>query len=160
MLLLDMMETQQEEGYMPALPIGRKRRSPIEVISDWWRDWTRNSSAFSDHTCCAEGEVERLARDMGVSASELRKLARLDPNAAALLPRRMAALDLELNEVSREEPGSYHDLQRVCAMCETHKQCARDIARDPADAAWEGYCPNVATLRALNAMPWAARREW
>jgi hypothetical protein len=145
---------------MPALPIGRTCRSPVEVISDWWRDWTQNSSAFSDHTCCAEGEVERLARDMGISASELRKLARLDPNAAALLPRRMAALGLEQNEVSRAEPGTFRDLQRVCTVCENKKQCVRDLGLDPADPAWQGYCPNVATLRALNAMPWAARREW
>jgi hypothetical protein len=25
---------------------------------------------------------------------------------------------------------------------------------------WQSYCPNAATLIALNAQPWAARSEW
>ena len=35
-----------------------------------------------------------------------------------------------------------------------------DLARDPADPAWQDYCPNAATLTALNALPWRARSEW
>ena len=34
------------------------------------------------------------------------------------------------------------------------------LARDSADPAWQDYCPNAATLMALNALPWRARREW
>jgi hypothetical protein len=45
-------------------------------------------------------------------------------------------------------------------MCESHRQCARDLKRDPADHAWEDYCPNVAVLKMLNGLPWVARSEW
>jgi hypothetical protein len=34
------------------------------------------------------------------------------------------------------------------------------LRRDPADRAWEDYCPNVAVLKMLNALPWVARSEW
>jgi hypothetical protein len=91
-----------------------------------------------------------------MSASDLRNLAHLDSDAAALLPSRMAALYLDQNEISRAEPGSLQDLQRVCSLCESHKQCARDLGKDPSDDAWEEYCPNVATLKALNALGRAA----
>jgi hypothetical protein len=45
-------------------------------------------------------------------------------------------------------------------MCRSHRRCKRDLAHDAADPAWEDYCPNAATLKALNAMPWRSRAEW
>ncbi|SRR6266508_2063779 len=110
--------------------------------------------------CCGEDEVERMAKDIGVSASELRRLATLGPDSADLLLRRMAALDLDRKEVSRTEPRTFQDLQRVCTMCNSHRRCKRDLARDSADPAWQDYCPNATTLMALNALPWRARAEW
>ncbi len=144
---------------MSTLPVEQKRRSPLDVVAQWWRNWT-SGSELRDAACCAEGEVERAARDLGVSAPELRRLARLGPHAADLLLRRMAALNLDRNEVSRTETRTFQDLQRVCSLCEHHRRCARELDHDPNDPAWQGYCPNVATLKALDAMPWASRKEW
>jgi hypothetical protein len=45
-------------------------------------------------------------------------------------------------------------------MCDCHRRCARGLERDPLDPAWQDYCPNATTLKALNAQPWAVRREW
>jgi hypothetical protein len=143
---------------MLAPPRGQKSWSLTKAVSQWWRDWTRRSSALSQLS--GQDEVERLARDIGVSASELRRLASLGPDSADLLLRRMAALDLDRNEVSQTKPRTFQDLQRVCTMCNHHRQCRRDLARDSADPAWQDYCPNAATLMALNALPWRARSEW
>ena len=139
---------------------GTKRRSPIQVVQQWWQAWTSNGPALSNPCCSAESEVERIAIDIGISAAELRGLASLGPKAADLLLRRMAALDLDRKEVAQVEPQTFRDLQRICTICESHRQCARDLLRDSSNPAWEGYCPNVATLRALNAMPWSSRSEW
>jgi hypothetical protein len=145
---------------MSALPHTQKHRSPVEIISTWWQEWTRSGSGSSELACCAEDEVDRIARDMGMSARELRQLAQHGPHSADLLLRRMAALDLDPKEVSQTEPQTFQDLQRVCTLCDSRKQCTKDMARDMNDPAWEDYCPNVATLKMLNALPWAARREW
>jgi hypothetical protein len=144
---------------MSALPSARKRRSPAEVISQWWQVWTNNSPAQKELACCAEGEVERIAKDIGMPASEIRQLASGGPESAELLLRRMAALDLDRKDVAQTHPQTFRDLQRICTLCESHRQCARDLTRDSGDPGWEEYCPNVATLRALNAMPWASRRD-
>ena len=144
---------------MPTLPNARKRRSPVEVISQWWQVWTRNGPELSNPNCCAEAEVERIANDIGLPASEVRRLASLGPESAELLLRRMAALDLDGKKVAQVEPQTFRDLQRICTLCESHRQCARDLSRDSGDPAWEDYCPNVATLKALNAMPLSSRRE-
>jgi hypothetical protein len=72
----------------------------------------------------------------------------------------MAALDLDSKEVAAAELATFRDLQRVCTMCGSHGRCARELARDPGDAAWEEYCPNSATLKSLDTQPWKARGEW
>ena len=107
----------------------------------------------------AQSQVERIAKDVGVSASELRTLATFGPEAADLLLRRMTARDLDRNEIARTEPQTFQDMQRVCIMCDHHRRCARDFARDSASDAWNEYCPNAATLIALNALPWTTRHE-
>ena len=90
-----------------------------------------------------------MAKDVGASASELRTFARFGPKAADLSLRRMAALDLDRNEVAQTEPATFQDLQRVCTMCESHRRCARDFAHDSVEPDWKDYCPDAATLIAL-----------
>jgi hypothetical protein len=145
---------------MLSLSSGQKCRPLIEAISRWRRDWMKRGSALSELKCCGEDEVERIAKDVGMSAAELRRLVRRGPEAANLLLCRMAALDLDRDEVSRTEHRSFQDLRRVCSLCESRKRCARDLARDSANPGWQDYCPNAATLMALNVLPWSARREW
>jgi len=139
--------------------LGWKGRSPVKALSQWLRAWARNRSAL-ELRCCGEEEVERIARDIGMSASELRKVAALGPGSADLLLRRMAALDLDRKEVSQTEPRTFQDLQRVCTMCNSKRRCKRDMARDSDDPVWQDYCPNATTLMALNALPWRARSDW
>ena len=144
---------------MVGLSHGNKRRSPIAIfISLWWRDWTSQGPVL-DPLCCAEGEVERIAKDIGLPAAEVRRLARLGPGSADLLLRRMEALKLDPKKVTQAEPQLFRDLERVCSLCESRRQCSRDLARELNNQEWEDYCPNIATLKMLNAMPWAARVE-
>ena len=143
---------------MSALPVGQK--SLTKAVSQWWRAWIRRGSARFELKCCGEDELERMAKDIGLPSSELRRLASLGPDSADLLLRRMAALDLDRNEVSQTEPRTFQDLQRVCTMCKHHRRCRGDLARDADDPAWHDYCPNASTLMALNALPWRARSEW
>ncbi len=144
---------------MPDLHPRAQSRPMIDRLRQWWRNWRANSR-FSELACCGEYEIERIARDLGMPVSELREVANRGPDAADLLLRRMAALNLNKDEVAAIVPGTFQDLQRLCTLCESHRQCARDLKRDPDERAWEDYCPNVAMLKVLNSLPWASRREW
>ena len=62
-----------------------------------------------------------------MSVAELRELAKLGPESAELLLRRMAVLDLDRKEVAQTQPQTFRDLQRICTMCESHRQCAHDL---------------------------------
>jgi hypothetical protein len=87
-------------------------------------------------------------------------LRKEDHDHTQLLFRRMARLDLDRNEVAQIEPKMFRDLRTRCTSCDSHEQCDRDLTCNSNDQAWQNYCPNFATLNMLNALPWAARREW
>lgn len=143
---------------MSAMPARDKPGSLLQAVWRWfriWSDWTaRDLMALSDR------EVERVAEDLSVSTAELYKLARSDSRSADLLLRVLGVLDLDCKEVARLMPETMHDLQRLCSLCNRRKRCAHDLARTPLDPRWRDYCPNAATLLALDAMPWASRNEW
>lgn len=115
----------------------------IEILTNWWK---RNSDR-SDLVNLADADVERIAKDLGVSVPDLRTLDR--GCAVLLLPKMMQALDLDPAAVARAEPDVYRDLQRVCAMCDEKKRCGREVAAGDAAATYEAFCPNAVTLTAL-----------
>jgi len=131
-------------------------RSGRQTILQRCCDWIERS----DLNGLDKTETERVASDLRMPVSELCVLAKQGPEPAALLEQRLAVLDLDCEEILQTEPGVFRDLQRVCSLCQSKKQCLRDLAQAPCAGAWKSYCPNAGTLSALDAMPWASRREW
>jgi uncharacterized protein DUF6455 len=72
---------------------------------------------------------------------------------AQLLPRRMAALELDRDKLACGKPLTLRELVERCTTCESPEQCAWDLGEDPANPAWQAYCPNTATLMALARLP-------
>jgi hypothetical protein len=150
----------KEEEHMSDSRVRAAPWPTINGLRQWWRSWREAKSGLSDLNSFGDYEVERTARELGTSVSELRVLTARGPESANLLLGRMAALDLDPKEVAATDLATFRDLQRVCTMCGSHGRCARELARDPNDTAWEDYCPNVATLKSLDALPWKGRGEW
>jgi hypothetical protein len=126
-------------------------------------------SCLAEPPCPADRTVP-MSEDIGVSALDvrtavdIRAFAAHGPEEATLLPRRMAALGLEPDEVARLEPRVFRGLSWRCMSCESPGQCAWDLADDfPLTASqewrqdWQDYCPNAATLSWLGEMPWFRR---
>ena len=84
-----------------------KNQTVIGAIWQRWRDWARAQSEFE---LCGEEGMERMAHDAAVSVNELRQLSGHGPELADLLPQRMAALDLDPEEVKQVEPQVFRDL--------------------------------------------------
>jgi hypothetical protein len=124
------------------------RGGPFGIFANWWRNWTARDAALRELGCCAGEEAAHIARDVGVSVSELQTLAGRWPESSNLLERRMAASGLSPERVAHSEPQALRDLQRVCGQCEADGRCKRDLDDDAQDV-WRDYCPNVATLDAL-----------
>lgn len=126
---------------------------PLMVaIFDWWRRRRPLACSLTELDACDRQEIERIADGFGMSATELRMLASRGPPAAGLLPLRMAALHLDPQELACTDGLLLRDMQRLCATCDSHRRCGKDLARDPDDPVWEQYCPNASTLGALRAL--------
>jgi hypothetical protein len=144
---------------MTDLSGGEEKRSRFEAAWRVLSDWVKGPPV-PGVLCCGELEIERIARDMRMTPADLRAVAKRGPEAANLLLRRMAALDLDPAEVAQVGPQTSRDLQRVCSLCESKRRCVRDLTHDSAAPVWQDYCPNAQTLLALDVLPWASRREW
>ena len=144
---------------MPAL----SARSLIEAVASLMR--SRRGTSFPADP--ASGPVPAAApsgEEVGTftadldAALALRALARRGPDEASLLPRRLAALGLDPDEIARLEPTLFRELHWHCTMCESKGRCAVDLAGDAIWGeqrdAWHDYCPNATTLRLLGEIPW------
>jgi hypothetical protein len=98
---------------------------------------------------CGPSETARIARDLGVGGAEFRVLAGKWPDSSDLLSRRMRQSELDAAELARVEPQVVRDLERVCTLCASRRWCERDFSSERSSPAWEKYCPNTMTLRAL-----------
>jgi hypothetical protein len=124
--------------------------STIARLAHWWRNQAIVRDGLAKLQADPE-ETQHIARDLCCSERELYELTRRGPDAADLLPQRMAVLGLDAAEVSRSDPMLMRDLQRLCALCDSKGRCMRDLANDPNDPIWEQYCPNEATLSGAQA---------
>jgi hypothetical protein len=106
---------------------------------------------MADFVSCGAAEVERIARDVGVSGADLSILAGKWPDAAHLLYWRMNEIKLDRTEITQADPQVMRDLQRVCTVCGSKRRCEHELAKNPSDPAWQKYCPNATTLSALAA---------
>jgi hypothetical protein len=95
---------------------------------------------------CDPSEMARVARDLGVSATELCLLVSRDKTAADLLYRRMETLRLDPTSI---DPALMRDLQRCCSICDSKQLCAHELEDKPKGANWPKYCPNEYTIAAL-----------
>ena len=122
----------------------------IAAIGNWWRNWWGNRAGRAELENCSPDELQRLARDVGVSLEELRPLAGKWPDSANLLARRMAALQLDPSEIARSQPAVANDLRKLCSLCVSKGRCMHDLASAANDSNWQEYCPNKSTLMALS----------
>lgn len=92
-------------------------------------------------------EINRIARDFGVSVSELLVVARSDVGVQALLKQRLVEVGLSEELLQKRHPKEFGDLNRVCASCVSAKRCASDFQQQKSGRS--DYCPNTFTLDAL-----------
>lgn len=136
---------------MSALPLQNSHWSVFGAIARYWR---RDAGAGTEPF-----EMKRRAPEPVLSTTELCALSSPGIYVSNLLERRMAALDLDPEELVRSEPVLLRGFQSLCASCQSPVQCAHDLARefarDPAEPAstdWRDYCPNGTRLNMLSTL--------
>ena len=129
--------------------------SALAAISGWIQKRKLIRDCRQRFEACTSDEIARLAHDVGLPETDLRRMATLGPDAARQLLDRMTALHLDAETIANTEPATMRDMQRLCSNCVSKKRCQRDLARNPNDPAWQ-YCPNAGTLGLLKGESTAA----
>ncbi len=122
--------------------------SVLGAIADWVNHYrgVRQDDAFWS---CNRDQVQQVAKDLGITAHDLREVAERGPHAADLLEKLLVALDIDPAALARSNPATLRDLQRLCSACGNKGRCERELVKGSAAAQFRKYCPNAFTLDAL-----------
>ena len=139
-------------------PVGRYSvlDSALAAIGGWIQKRKMIRECRLRFEACTSDEIARLAHDVGLPETDLRRMATLGPDAARQVLDRMTELHLSAETIASSEPGTMRDLQRLCSNCVSKKRCRRDLAQNPTDPVWRQYCPNAGTLGLLKGETTAA----
>jgi uncharacterized protein YjiS (DUF1127 family) len=140
-----MFKTPYQEGLMRAQPDYPFVTAVIEIFAHWLK---RRQDRSHDLDGLSRSDLHRIAKDIGISVADLRKLERSGSDQL-MLPRMMAVLGLDPASVKRAEPALFSDLQRVCALCDEKTRCARAFAKGDAATTYETFCPNASSLKGV-----------
>jgi hypothetical protein len=138
----------KERSMHPDLTVWRVQMA--QTVREGWCRWRARRAAAAELAALDATELGRIAGEFGLSAGELRAVAATGPEAAALLDKRLGALGIEPTDAALLEVK--RDLERCCSLCDSKRECARDLQADPQSPAWTQYCPNKAALSALVAL--------
>lgn len=94
------------------------------------------------------GQVQEIARDIGVTTDDLYHLDRLGAQAS-LMPQRLSQEGLNPVVIQAEWPAVWKDLQRVCGNCRSRDVCRNELELAPDAQDWRRYCPNEHTIKSL-----------
>jgi hypothetical protein len=129
--------------------LGTSHPSVLGRVLDWWSDSRVRWARLQEIDLLSPDEIAWMAEDIGLASDEFLRVVREPSGLAALLERRLAALELDPEDIRKLSPLLLVDLQRTCASCTEKERCADDMAEGPNPPGWESYCPNAGTLRTL-----------
>jgi hypothetical protein len=121
----------------------------IARLRTYWRRRLNARRSMAELAACPPGELLRIATDVGLTPTDLKRLVCSHPGPSELLPQRLEHLGLDPEFVRRGQTATYRDLARVCASCTDWRRCERDLARGNVQAGMGDYCLNTHTIDAL-----------
>ena len=122
----------------------------VEMLINTFADWLRHRQDLSDIRQMDTTEFNHIAGDLRVTPGELDTLVRQGPHAADEMPKLLKVLGIDEADLARIEPLVLRDMERVCAMCASKRQCDRDLAAGTSAEHYEGYCLNAPTIASLD----------
>jgi len=126
--------------------------TPYPIVTgliDLFGDWLKHRQAIREIRGLDSGEFAGIARDLGVTPSELDGLVCQGPHATDELPKLLKALGIDEKALSHTEPLVLRDMARVCASCVRKAQCNHDLDAGASPEQYADYCLNAATIDAL-----------
>ena len=106
------------ENELPSYPLVEMG---LEAIADWVSNY-RNAIGFkNEFGMCGPDEVMRMAKDIGVTPSQLQELVRKGPDSAKLLKSMLIALHVDPKIIAGMDPLVMRELNWLCITCSNKK---------------------------------------
>jgi hypothetical protein len=142
---------------MRAFSLQRRHRSLPNVFVQSWQRWMAGrADQLLETARLGSDNLEYLTHNFKTADSDRCTVA--GAHGDDWLQRRMLALDLDPYEIALSDPALLRHLKRRCALCQSRKDCASDLARASTRQAWQGrddwrdYCENALALEMLIAL--------
>jgi hypothetical protein len=141
------------EGAMPNREVHAPHYPTVEFVLDavagWINKYRQANSLHDEFEHCSPEDVMQIAKDLGVSVSELRMLTTKGPGAADLIEKMLIALRVDPHVLASTNPAVLRDLRRLCVVCSQKGRCEHELAKGTASEHFREFCPNAFTLDAL-----------
>jgi transcriptional regulator with XRE-family HTH domain len=122
----------------------------VTRMVDIFGEWLKHRRELREMREMDAANFSQIASDLRMSSADLEALVRQGPHAADELPKMLAALGIDQDDLARTEPLVLRDMERVCSMCINKRQCDRDLAAGTSAAHYEEYCANAPTIDGLS----------
>ncbi|MGA7005199.1 MAG: hypothetical protein WBZ28_24965 [Pseudolabrys sp.] len=134
------------ENELPSNPL---IETAFKAIADWISNYRRAIGSFHELGMCGPDEVMRMAKDIGVTRSQLHELVSKGPGAADLLKRMLVALRVDPKVLADIDLLVMRELQWLCITCDNKKRCERELTKGTAAEHFREFCPNAVSLDEL-----------
>jgi len=131
------------------MTVQEKPYSVVGRVIDIFGEWLKHRRELREMREMDAANFGRIASELRMSSADLEALVRRGPHAADELPKMLAALGIDQDNLARTEPLVLRDMERVCALCSHKRQCDRDLAAGTAAAHYDEYCANAPTIDGL-----------
>ena len=121
----------------------------LDAVAGWINKYRHAAGLHDEFGHCSPEDVRQIAKDLGVPASELRKLAAKAPGAADMIKKMLIALRVDPHVLVNTNLAVMRDLQRLCVVCSQKGRCEHELAKGTASEHFREFCPNAFTLDAL-----------
>jgi hypothetical protein len=121
----------------------------LKAIADWVSNYRKAIGFNNEFGMCGPDEVMRMARDIGVTPSQLHELVSQGPGAANLLKTMLVALHVDPKVLADLDPLIMRELQWLCITCSNKKRCKHELVKGTATENFRDFCPNAVSLDEL-----------
>ena len=121
----------------------------VSLVIDTFGEWLKQRRELREMREIDAANFSQIASDLRISSADLEALVQHGPHAADELPKMLAALGIDQDDLARTEPLVLRDMERVCSLCTRKRQCDRDLIAGTAAAHYQDYCGNAVTIDGL-----------
>jgi len=120
----------------------------LKSIADWVNNY-RTAFGFDEFGMCGPDEVMRMAKDIGVTPSQLQELVRRGPDSANLLKNMLIALRVDPKTIADIDQLVMREMKWLCITCNNKKRCEHELAKGTATEHFHEFCPNAVSVDEL-----------